>query len=82
AVCAEMSRISPVFLFPGALGSRAEAIGNAFAESLTLGSSRPTAAPQRNVAKVRSARRSGRWASARRSGRQYLIESNWSSVAN
>jgi alpha-ketoglutaric semialdehyde dehydrogenase len=36
-VYAEMSSINPVFLFPGALANRAEAIGNAFADSLTLG---------------------------------------------
>ena len=36
-VYAEMSSINPVFLFPGALASRAEAIGKAFADSLTLG---------------------------------------------
>lgn len=36
-VYAEMSSINPVFLFPGALASRAEAIGKAFAESLALG---------------------------------------------
>jgi NADP-dependent aldehyde dehydrogenase len=36
-VYAEMSSINPVFLFPSALASRAEAIGKAFAESLTLG---------------------------------------------
>jgi len=34
---AEMSSINPVFLFPGALASRAEAIGKAFADSLTMG---------------------------------------------
>ncbi len=36
-VYAEMSSINPVFLFPGALASRAEAIGKAFADSLTMG---------------------------------------------
>ncbi len=36
-VYAEMSSINPVFLFPAALASRAEAIGRAFADSLTLG---------------------------------------------
>ncbi|AMU04656.1 2,5-dioxovalerate dehydrogenase (plasmid) [Burkholderia cenocepacia] len=36
-VYAEMSSINPVFLFPAALSARAEAIGNAFADSLTLG---------------------------------------------
>ncbi len=36
-VYAEMSSINPVFLLPGALANRAEAIGKAFAESLTLG---------------------------------------------
>lgn len=36
-VYAEMSSINPVFLFPGALASRAEAIGKAFADSLALG---------------------------------------------
>ncbi|AXF12544.1 aldehyde dehydrogenase (NADP(+)) (plasmid) [Paraburkholderia graminis] len=36
-VYAEMSSINPVFLFPGALASRAEAIGRAFADSLTMG---------------------------------------------
>jgi len=36
-VYAEMSSINPVFLFPGALKNRAEAIGKAFADSLTLG---------------------------------------------
>lgn len=36
-VYAEMSSINPVFLLPGALASRAEAIGKAFAASLTLG---------------------------------------------
>jgi hypothetical protein len=46
---------------------------------------RPTPAPQRNVASVRSVGRSRRWASARRSDRRYLvesnrIESNWSGV--
>jgi len=34
---AEMSSINPVFLFPAALANRAEAIGKAFADSLTLG---------------------------------------------
>jgi hypothetical protein len=37
---------------------------------------RPTPAPQRNVASVRSVGRSRRWASARRSDRRYLVESN------
>lgn len=36
-VYAEMSSINPVFLMPGALEKRAEAIGQAFAASLTLG---------------------------------------------
>lgn len=36
-VYAEMSSINPVFLFPGALASRAEAMGKAFADSLTMG---------------------------------------------
>lgn len=36
-VYAEMSSINPVFLLPGALSSRAEAIGKAFAASLTMG---------------------------------------------
>lgn len=36
-VYAEMSSINPVFLFPGALAARAEALGNAFVDSLTLG---------------------------------------------
>lgn len=36
-VYAEMSSINPVFLFPGALAKRAEAIGKAFADSLTMG---------------------------------------------
>ncbi|QBR01413.1 aldehyde dehydrogenase (NADP(+)) [Paraburkholderia pallida] len=36
-VYAEMSSINPVFLFPGALARRAEAIGKGFADSLTLG---------------------------------------------
>ncbi|MFM0397438.1 aldehyde dehydrogenase (NADP(+)) [Paraburkholderia phytofirmans] len=36
-VYAEMSSINPVFLFPGALASRAAAIGKAFADSLTMG---------------------------------------------
>jgi 2,5-dioxopentanoate dehydrogenase len=36
-VYAEMSSINPVFLFPGALANRAEAIGRAFADSLTMG---------------------------------------------
>ncbi|MDB5449020.1 MAG: aldehyde dehydrogenase, partial [Phenylobacterium sp.] len=36
-VYAEMSSINPVILFPGALADRAEAIGKAFAGSLTLG---------------------------------------------
>ncbi|WP_321867003.1 aldehyde dehydrogenase (NADP(+)) [Paraburkholderia tropica] len=36
-VYAEMSSINPVFLFPAALASRAEIIGKAFADSLTLG---------------------------------------------
>ena len=36
-VYAEMSSINPVFLFPGALAARAEAIGKAFADSLTMG---------------------------------------------
>ena len=36
-VYAEMSSINPVFLFPAALAKRAEAIGKAFADSLTLG---------------------------------------------
>jgi len=36
-VYAEMSSINPVFVLPGALTSRAEAIAAAFADSLTLG---------------------------------------------
>ena len=36
-VYAEMSSINPVFLFPAALANRAEAIGTAFADSLTMG---------------------------------------------
>ncbi|WP_322093898.1 aldehyde dehydrogenase (NADP(+)) [Paraburkholderia bannensis] len=36
-VYAEMSSVNPVFLFPGALSERAEAIGKAFADSLTMG---------------------------------------------
>lgn len=36
-VYAEMSSVNPVLLFPHALASRAEAIGTAFADSLTLG---------------------------------------------
>ncbi|WP_025596499.1 aldehyde dehydrogenase (NADP(+)) [Burkholderia sp. WSM2230] len=36
-VYAEMSSINPVFLFPGALATRAEEIGSAFADSLTMG---------------------------------------------
>ncbi|WP_233848687.1 aldehyde dehydrogenase (NADP(+)) [Paraburkholderia sp. HD33-4] len=36
-VYAEMSSINPVFLFPGALATRAEAIGKTFADSLTMG---------------------------------------------
>jgi len=36
-VYAEMSSINPVFLLPAALTARAEAIGQAFADSLTLG---------------------------------------------
>ncbi|KLR57731.1 aldehyde dehydrogenase (NADP(+)) [Diaphorobacter sp. J5-51] len=36
-VYAEMSSINPVFLLPGALAQRAQALGAAFAESLTLG---------------------------------------------
>ena len=36
-VYAEMSSINPVLLFPAALAERAEAIGKAFAASLTLG---------------------------------------------
>ncbi|TXN54495.1 aldehyde dehydrogenase family protein, partial [Methylobacterium sp. WL18] len=36
-VYAEMSSINPVLLFPGALAARGEAIGRAFAASLTLG---------------------------------------------
>lgn len=36
-VYAEMSSINPVFLFPVALSTRAEAIGQSFADSLTLG---------------------------------------------
>lgn len=36
-VYAEMSSINPVFLLPGALQARAEAIGKAFADSLALG---------------------------------------------
>jgi NADP-dependent aldehyde dehydrogenase len=36
-VYAEMSSINPVFVFPHALASRAEAIGQAFADSLTMG---------------------------------------------
>jgi 2,5-dioxopentanoate dehydrogenase len=36
-VYAEMSSINPVFLLPAALASRAEAIGRAFADSLTMG---------------------------------------------
>ncbi len=36
-VYAEMSAINPVFLLPGALAQRAEAIGQGFADSLTMG---------------------------------------------
>lgn len=36
-VYAEMSSINPVFLFPAALEHRAEAIGRAFVDSLTMG---------------------------------------------
>ena len=36
-VFAEMSSINPVFLLPGALASRAEAIGQGFVASMTLG---------------------------------------------
>ncbi|WP_321786851.1 aldehyde dehydrogenase (NADP(+)) [Paraburkholderia sp. J94] len=36
-VYAEMSSINPVFLFPAALANRAETIGKAFADSLTMG---------------------------------------------
>ena len=36
-VYAEMSSINPVFLLPGALAERAAAIGQAYADSLTLG---------------------------------------------
>ncbi|MBN3752070.1 aldehyde dehydrogenase (NADP(+)) [Paraburkholderia sp. Tr-20389] len=36
-VYAEMSSINPVFLFPSALENRAEAIGGAFVDSLTMG---------------------------------------------
>ncbi|TGX53577.1 aldehyde dehydrogenase (NADP(+)) [Sphingomonas gei] len=36
-VYAEMSSINPVFLLPGALAARAEALGKAFVASLTLG---------------------------------------------
>ena len=36
-VYAEMSAINPVFLFPKALGNRAEALGEAFVGSLTMG---------------------------------------------
>ncbi|WP_233235130.1 aldehyde dehydrogenase (NADP(+)) [Bordetella sp. LUAb4] len=36
-VFAEMSSINPVFLFPGALAARAQAIGEGFVGSLTLG---------------------------------------------
>ncbi len=36
-VYAEMSSINPVFLFPAALAARAEAIGQGFADSLTMG---------------------------------------------
>jgi len=36
-VYAEMSSINPVFLLPGALAQRAEAVARAFVESLTLG---------------------------------------------
>ncbi|MEC5404634.1 aldehyde dehydrogenase (NADP(+)) [Paraburkholderia sp. MPAMCS5] len=36
-VYAEMSSINPVFLFPGALANRADAIARAFADSLTMG---------------------------------------------
>ena len=36
-VYAEMSSINPVFLFPAALARRAEAIGQGFADSLTMG---------------------------------------------
>lgn len=36
-VYAEMSSVNPVLLFPHALANRAEAIGTAFADSLTLG---------------------------------------------
>ena len=37
AVYAEMSSVNPVFLLPGALAARAQALGAAFAGSLTLG---------------------------------------------
>lgn len=36
-VYAEMSSVNPVFLLPGALAHRPEALGKAFADSLTLG---------------------------------------------
>jgi len=36
-VYAEMSSVNPMFLLPGALAARAEAIGKAFADSLTMG---------------------------------------------
>lgn len=36
-VYAEMGSINPVFLLPGALANRGEAIGSAYADSLTLG---------------------------------------------
>jgi NADP-dependent aldehyde dehydrogenase len=36
-IYAEMSSVNPVFLLPGALGARAEALGVGFADSLTLG---------------------------------------------
>jgi alpha-ketoglutaric semialdehyde dehydrogenase len=36
-VYAEMSSINPVYLFPAALAARAEALGKAFVDSLTLG---------------------------------------------
>lgn len=36
-VYAEMSAVNPVFLLPGALAARAQALGTAFVESLTLG---------------------------------------------
>jgi hypothetical protein len=54
--------------------------GNVSLRRRRVGAVRPNR-PSAEFAKVCSVGRSGRWASARRSGRRYLVESNWSSAS-